>query len=359
MNEALIQCLLSSTSDLDEAVAGDRALYYTALLFWILELDLRARTCVGKMLKPYESSPEGLILKGWMMLTSDTEEDRPQAIRYFDSGVQDTGIVFGLMGKMEHDETSPIRSSSLIQTSSRRSSGLDVPQCFCLTCAEFWREMNVKERLQALMSAVEISEPCNPSMHLEITAAISRLIQFIRLFLSFNRFSKSGLFIKTRSGSVCVPKVWTHPRDPADADSVCASDVFCELGYLLNHQNKYQEVFKCYSTALKTEPECSSALLGTHEAVQRFKDTPEETRLVLAYVDLALVRDDVDAAVVMLQNIFIQAREKMAQIYLERKHKEKLYITCYKEISERLPGPRTRILLADAFMKIHSLQSIR
>ncbi|XP_052452314.1 tetratricopeptide repeat protein 21B [Carassius gibelio] len=112
----------SETIDLVEAVYGDRALYYTALLFWILELDLRARTCVEKMLKPSESSPEGLILKGWMMLTSDTEEDRPQAIRYFDSGVQDTGSVLGLMGKMEHDETSPIRSSSLIQTSSRRSS---------------------------------------------------------------------------------------------------------------------------------------------------------------------------------------------------------------------------------------------
>lgn len=57
---------------------------------------------------------------------------------------------------------------------------------------------------------------------------------------------------------------------------------------------------------------------------------------MLANVDLALARDDVDAAVVMLQNIlptestYVQAREKMARIYLERKHNEKLYITCYK-----------------------------
>lgn len=57
---------------------------------------------------------------------------------------------------------------------------------------------------------------------------------------------------------------------------------------------------------------------------------------MLANVDLALARDDVDAAVVMLQNIlptestYVQAREKMARIYLERKHSEKLYITCYK-----------------------------
>lgn len=57
---------------------------------------------------------------------------------------------------------------------------------------------------------------------------------------------------------------------------------------------------------------------------------------MLANVDLALARDDVDAAVVVLQNIlptestYIQAREKMALIYLERKHNEKLYITCYR-----------------------------
>lgn len=35
------------------------------------------------------------------MLTSDTEEDRPQALRYFNSGVQDTGDLFGLMGKVK------------------------------------------------------------------------------------------------------------------------------------------------------------------------------------------------------------------------------------------------------------------
>ncbi len=38
------------------------------------------------------------------MLTSDTEENTPQAIRCFDSGVQDTGNLFGLMGKVKRVE---------------------------------------------------------------------------------------------------------------------------------------------------------------------------------------------------------------------------------------------------------------
>ncbi|XP_016374302.1 tetratricopeptide repeat protein 21B isoform X2 [Sinocyclocheilus rhinocerous] len=631
---------------LSGSAAGDRALYYAALLYWILELELKARTCIKKMLKLSETSPEGLILKGWIALTSDTEENRPQAIRYFDSGVQDAGNLFGLMGKMEffmakqnelcaldianqiivsHPDFSPallmkmkvfvsLRDWEQTEAVAQRvleRDGRDLKALQMMTVIAAAKDGNmelVKVRLQALMSAVEISEPCNPSLHVEITAAISRLCghnpEILQMLTVFVRRVSS--------------------RTPV------ASDVICELGYLLNHQSKYKDAHKCYSTALKTEPKCTSALVGTircqlmcdqleeaaqhlalfcevqeslgntaevpllkallgrkqsageetvmqllkdatelhfsalrglnygveylqmldlnfllqivcmhleskqdfalvpgqtppfwlkhsnmiletvikavpgmsvscyymayikfllgehrtarhflnlciekgpsvpevhllqarlhlsagehsrclsclesavsvsfevrdrfrfhllkarallrsgdlnnaiqclkitmsmprvrrpsegpqffispservsvyleltealrlngeqHEATRvlqdailRFKGTPEETRLMLANVDLALARDDVDAAVVVLQNIlptestYIQAREKMAHIYLERKHNEKLYITCYREISEQLPGAHTRILLADAFMKIH------
>ncbi|XP_016326977.1 tetratricopeptide repeat protein 21B [Sinocyclocheilus anshuiensis] len=631
---------------LSGSAAGDRALYYAALLYWILELDLKARTCIKKMLKLSETSPEGLILKGWIVLTSDTEENRPQAIRYFDSGVQDAGNLFGLMGKMEffmakqneqcaldianqiiasHPDFSPallmkmkvfvsLRDWEQTEAVAQRvleRDRRDLKALQMMTVIAAAKDGNmelVKVRLQALMSAVEISEPCNPSLHVEITAAISRLC-------GHNPEILQMLTVFVRRVSSRTPVV---------------SDVICELGYLLNHQSKYKDAHKCYSTALKTEPKCTSALVGTircqlmcdqleeaaqqlaffcevqeslgntaevpllkallgrkqsageetvmqllkdaterhfsalrglnygveylqmldlnfllqivcmhleskqdfalvpgqtppfwlkhsnmiletvikavpgmsvscyymayikfllgehrtaqhflnlciekgpsvpevhllqarlhvsagehsrclsclesavsvnfevrdrfqfhllkarallrsgdlknaiqclkitmnmpgvrrpsegpqffispservsvyleltealrlngeqHEATRVlqdailcFKGTPEETRLMLANVDLALARDDVDAAVVVLQNIlptesaYIQAREKMAHIYLERKHNEKLYITCYREISEQLPGAHTRILLADAFMKIH------
>uniref|UniRef100_A0A8C2PLS8 Tetratricopeptide repeat domain 21A n=1 Tax=Cyprinus carpio TaxID=7962 RepID=A0A8C2PLS8_CYPCA len=624
------------------SAAGDRALYYAALFYWILDMKLKARACVKKMLKLSETSPEGLILKGWIVLTSDTEEDRPQALRYFNSGVQDTGDLFGLMGKMEffmatqseqcaldiadqiiasHPDFIPAllmkmkvfvslrdweQTEALAQRVLERD-GRDLKALQMLTVIAAAKDGNmelVKVRLQALMSALEISEPCNPSLHVEITAAISRLSghnpEILQMLTVFVRRVSS--------------------RTP---------EVICELGYLLSQQNKYKEAHKCYSAALKTDPKCTSALIGTvrcllmcdhleeaahqlaffcevqesfgntevpllkallgrkqsageetvmqlledatelhfsalrglnygveylqmldlnfllqivcmhleskqdfvlvpgqtppfwlkhsnvimetvvravpgmtvscyymayvkfllgehrtaqhflklcaekdacvpevhllqarlhlsagehssclscleaavsvsfqvrdrfqfnllksrallrsgdlknaiqclkitvnmpgalrpsegpqlfisdservsvyleltealrlngeqHEAARvlqdailRFKGTPDETRLMLANVDLALARDDVDAAVVMLQNIlptestYVQAREKMARIYLERKHNEKLYITCYKEISEQLPGPHTRILLADAFMEIH------
>ncbi|KAL1248216.1 hypothetical protein QQF64_021534 [Cirrhinus molitorella] len=637
---------LNSELKLSGSTAGDRALYYAALLYWILEMNFKAKTCVKKMLKPSDTSPEGLILKGWIVLTSDAEENRPQAIRYFDSGVQDTGNLFGLMGKMEffmakqneqcaldianqiivfHPDFSPALLMKMKVFMSLRDweqteevaqrvlerDGHDLKALQMMTVIAAAKDGNmelVKEHLEALMNAVEISEPCNPSLHVEITAPISRLCGHNTEILQM-----LTVFVRQVSS-----------RAPA------ASDVKCELGYLLSLQNKYKDALKCYSAALKTDPKCTSALVGTircqlmcdqleeasqqlaffcevqeslgktaevpllkamlcrkqsageetvmqllkdatelhffalrglnygveylqmmdlnfllqivcmhleskqdfvfvpgqtppfwlkhsnmiletvvkavpgmsvscyrmayikfllgehrtaqhflnlcmekdpsvleihllqarlhlsagehsrclnclesavsinfeirdrlqfsllkarallrsgdlknaiqclkitmnipgvrrpsegpqssvstservsvyleltealrlngeqHEAAKvlqdaivSFKGTPEETRLMLANVDLALAREDVDAAVVMLRNIlptestYIQAREKMAHIYLERKNNRKLYIACYREINEQLPGPHTSIMLADAFMKIH------
>ncbi|XP_016092333.1 tetratricopeptide repeat protein 21B-like [Sinocyclocheilus grahami] len=221
----------------------------------------------------------GLILKGWIVLTSDTEENRPQAIRYFDSGVQDAGNLFGLMGKMEffmakqneqcaldianqiivsHPDFSPallmkmkvfvsLRDWEQTEAVAQRvleRDGRDLKALQMMTVIAAAKDGNmelVKVRLQALMSAVEISEPCNPSLHVEITAAISRLCghnpEILQMLTVFVRRVSS--------------------RTPV------ASDVICELGYLLDHQSKYKDAHKCYSTALKTEPKCTSALVGT------------------------------------------------------------------------------------------------
>lgn len=45
--------------------------------------------------------------------------------------------------------------------------------------------------------------------------------------------------------------------------SPVTSDVMCELGYLLALQNMYKEAHECYSTALKTDDKCLTALVGT------------------------------------------------------------------------------------------------
>uniref|UniRef100_A0A8C1C010 Tetratricopeptide repeat domain 21A n=2 Tax=Cyprinus carpio TaxID=7962 RepID=A0A8C1C010_CYPCA len=582
------------------SAAGDRALYYAALFYWILDMKLKARACVKKMLKLSETSPEGLILKGWIVLTSDTEEDRPQALRYFNSGVQDTGDLFGLMGKME-----------FFMATQSEQCALDIADQIIASHPDFIPALLMKMKVFVSLRDWEQTEALAQRV-LERDGRDLKALQMLTVIAACGHNPEILQML-----TVFVRRV--SSRTP---------EVICELGYLLSQQNMYKEAHKCYSAALKTDPKCTSALIGTvrcllmcdhleeaahqlaffcevqesfgntaevpllkallgrkqsageetvmqlledatelhfsalrglnygveylqmldlnfllqivcmhleskqdfvlvpgqtppfwlkhsnvimetvvravpgmtmscyymayvkfllgetaqhflklcaekdacvpevhllqarlhlsagehssclscleaavsvsfqvrdrfqfnllkarallrsgdlknaiqclkitvnmpgalrpsegpqlfisdservsvyleltealrlngeqHEAARvlqdailRFKGTPDETRLMLANVDLALARDDVDAAVVMLQNIlptestYVQAREKMARIYLERKHNEKLYITCYKEISEQLPGPHTRILLADAFMKIH------
>lgn len=72
------------------------------------------------------------------------------------------------------------------------------------------------------------------------------------------------------------------------------------------------------------------------DAIDEFSGTPEETRITIANVDLALSKGNVDMALSMLRNItpkqsyYTEAREKMASIYLHTRKDVRLYIGCYR-----------------------------
>ncbi|XP_062043519.1 tetratricopeptide repeat protein 21B [Lepus europaeus] len=94
------------------------------------------------------------------------------------------------------------------------------------------------------------------------------------------------------------------------------------------------------------------------DAIHEFSGTSEELRVTIANADLALVQGDVERALSMLRNVtveqpyFIEVKEKMADIYLKHRKEKMLYITCYREIAERMPNPRSFLLLGDAYMNI-------
>ncbi|XP_006977219.1 tetratricopeptide repeat protein 21B isoform X1 [Peromyscus maniculatus bairdii] len=94
------------------------------------------------------------------------------------------------------------------------------------------------------------------------------------------------------------------------------------------------------------------------DAIHEFSGTCEELRVTIANADLALAQGDTERALSMLRNVtteqpyFIEAKEKMADIYLKHRKEKMLYITCYREIAERMPSPRSFLLLGDAYMNI-------
>ncbi|XP_076851637.1 tetratricopeptide repeat protein 21B [Brachyhypopomus gauderio] len=94
------------------------------------------------------------------------------------------------------------------------------------------------------------------------------------------------------------------------------------------------------------------------DAINEFMGSPEELRVTIANADLALLRGDTELALSMLRNVtqeqpyYVQAKEKMADIYLNHRKEKRLYVSCYRELVEKMPSSHTYLLLGDAYMNI-------
>lgn len=72
------------------------------------------------------------------------------------------------------------------------------------------------------------------------------------------------------------------------------------------------------------------------DAINEFQNTPEEVRITIANAELSLARGDMEMALGMLRNVapnqpyYVQAREKMADIYLHHRKDKRLYASCYR-----------------------------
>ncbi|KAF7708887.1 tetratricopeptide repeat protein 21B isoform X2 [Silurus meridionalis] len=258
--------------------AGDKALYYVALLYWILGRNQKAKENIDKMLKLSSGSSEGHILKCWIVLTSESDVERSHATRYFDSGIFDIKNVFGLMGKIEFFMARQKESYALNIVNQIIASYPDFIPALVLNMNIFmalhnWEHTTevaerileidahnlkalqmlsiisaakdgdvekAKEYLQLLLNAAEVTEPSTPSLHMEVTMPISRLCGHdkgvVQMLVSFLQ--------------KCVLR--------APDDSAIAS----ELGYLLTLQHKYKEAHKWYTKALNIDSDSVAAISG-------------------------------------------------------------------------------------------------
>lgn len=94
------------------------------------------------------------------------------------------------------------------------------------------------------------------------------------------------------------------------------------------------------------------------EAMTKFVNTPEEGRLVIANADLLLHQGKVDMALALLGNIqcgepyYVQAKTKMAKIYVEKKKDRLSFAQCFRELVDNCPGAESHIMLGDAYISI-------
>ncbi|KAK6970975.1 Tetratricopeptide repeat protein 21B [Biomphalaria glabrata] len=117
-------------------------------------------------------------------------------------------------------------------------------------------------------------------------------------------------------------------------------------------------VFLELAEAHRLQNEQHEAAKVMQDAINEFQGTPEEVCILIANADLTLARGDVEMALGMLRNItpdqpyFVEAREKMANIYLNYRKDKKLYASCYRELVDKYPSTQTSLLLGDAYMSI-------
>lgn len=104
--------------------------------------------------------------------------------------------------------------------------------------------------------------------------------------------------------------------------------------------------------------EFSEAQKTMQFAMKEFDKTPEAGRLIIANSDLFLSQGNTVRALELLSNIqpgqsyYLQARTKMANIYLVNKKDRLSFAQCFKELVLNNPGPDSYVMLGDAYMSI-------
>lgn len=93
-------------------------------------------------------------------------------------------------------------------------------------------------------------------------------------------------------------------------------------------------------------------------AIEEFGGTSEEARFMILSAEQALEKNDVKMSIDILSKIkpeeqyYMQARTKLADIYLKHRRDRSAFMQCFREIIEHCPGPESYLLFGDACMKI-------
>uniref|UniRef100_A0A8D2Q6G4 Tetratricopeptide repeat domain 21A n=1 Tax=Varanus komodoensis TaxID=61221 RepID=A0A8D2Q6G4_VARKO len=237
--------------------AGSNALYYAAMFLWLMNRNDKAKEYVDKMLKVSNGAREGLVLKGWIYVTSDKQHAVKKSIKYLDEGIQDNTDIFGMMGKAKYFMAQQNYSGALeivsqlvvtfpffmpsIVTKMRLHLAL---QDWDGSASDFKLGMFLMQALHMLrefIGALELKEPQRAELHLQKMLVISRLSgknqDILQEVYEFIRNSGSKL-------------IYTDARFAN------------ELGYQLILQGNWKEASAWYRKAIELDENTIDSLTG-------------------------------------------------------------------------------------------------
>lgn len=123
---------------------------------------------------------------------------------------------------------------------------------------------------------------------------------------------------------------------------------------LVDKVTLYLEAIKTYSS-MNQSAEANRLM---QIALEEFNNTPEKGRLIISNADIFLQQGASKKALDMLGSIqptqpyYLQAKTKMADIYLKHCKDRMGFAQCFKELVEHKPGGESYLMLGDAFMSI-------
>lgn len=94
------------------------------------------------------------------------------------------------------------------------------------------------------------------------------------------------------------------------------------------------------------------------EAMREFRNTPEESKLLILSAEQALNQDSTQAAIEILNQIkttdlyYSDAKQKLADILLYKCKDRKAYLRQYQDMVNNIPDSKSYLKLADAYLKI-------
>lgn len=89
--------------------------------------------------------------------------------------------------------------------------------------------------------------------------------------------------------------------------------------------------------------------------MREFEKTPESGRVIIANADFYLTQGNTTRSLELLSSIksgqsyYVQAKTKMANIYLVNKKDRLSFAQCFKELVHNNPGPDSYIMLGGEF----------
>ena len=114
-------------------------------------------------------------------------------------------------------------------------------------------------------------------------------------------------------------------------------------------------LYICLTELYAKSDQLKMAMSLVKKAMQMFRGTPEEVRVLISSSELAVQSGQTKRGLALLQSVrsnspaYSKAQETMANVYLTKLHDKRKFIQCYEKLlSQNSKSPASHVMLGDA-----------